>query len=85
MNQFVTLVVGGLFLGSIYSLVTDGFVTFFKATNVINFAQGSVLLLGAYVIAHLPRGVWPIENGGETALLFALIFVFFALVPSPRR
>ena len=42
-------------------------------------------MLGAYVIAHLPRGVWPIENGGETALLFALIFVFFALVPSPRR
>jgi putative oxidoreductase len=35
-------------------------------------------MLGAYVIAHLPRGGWPIENGGELALLFALIFAFFA-------
>jgi ABC-type branched-subunit amino acid transport system ATPase component len=44
-NQFVTLFVGGLFLGSIYSLVALGFVTVFKATHVINFAQGSLLLL----------------------------------------
>ena len=33
MNQFVTLVVGGLFLGAIYSLVALGFVTIFKATR----------------------------------------------------
>ena len=35
-------------------------------------------MLGAYVIAHLPRGGWPIENGGELSLLFALVFAFFA-------
>ena len=52
MNQFVTLFVGGLFLGAIYSLVALGFVVVFKATRVINFAQGSVLLLGAYVIGR---------------------------------
>jgi hypothetical protein len=28
--------------------------------------------------------VWPLENGGESAVLFALIFVFFALTPRPR-
>jgi putative oxidoreductase len=32
----------------------------------------------AYVIAHLPKGGWPIQNGGELPLLFALIFVFLA-------
>ena len=52
MNQFLTLLVGGLFLGAIYALVALGFVTVFKATEVINFAQGSLLLLGAYVIAR---------------------------------
>ena len=57
MNQFVTLFVGGLFLGAIYSLVALGFVTVFKATHVINFAQGSVLLLGAYVIARAHESV----------------------------
>jgi len=40
-------------------------------------------MIVAYVIAHLPRGAVPLENGGELALLYALIFVFFAL--SPRR
>lgn len=30
----------------------------------------------AFVQAHLPRGGWPIENGGETPLLFLLVFLF---------
>jgi putative oxidoreductase len=41
-------------------------------------------MIAAYVMAHLPRSVWPLENGGETALLFALLFVFFALTPRVR-
>ena len=32
----------------------------------------------AYFMAHLPRGFWPIENGGEPAALFAFLFLFFA-------
>ncbi len=38
----------------------------------------------AYVVAHLPRGMVPLQNGGEVALLYALIFVFFALTPRAR-
>jgi putative oxidoreductase len=38
----------------------------------------------AYVIAHLPRGMVPLQNGGELALLYALIFVFLALTPRAR-
>ncbi|HEX6025209.1 MAG TPA: branched-chain amino acid ABC transporter permease [Solirubrobacter sp.] len=77
MNQFVTLVVGGLFLGSIYSLVAVGFVTVFKATNVINFAQGSVLLLGAYVIAraHDSIGFWPAVLAGIVASAVAAVLI----------
>ena len=77
MNQFVTLVVGGLFLGSIYSLVALGFVTVFKATQVINFAQGSVLLLGAYVIAraHDSIGFWPAVLLGILAAAVAAVLI----------
>ena len=77
MNQFVTLVVGGLFLGSIYSLVALGFVTVFKATQVINFAQGSVLLLGAYVIAraHDSIGFWPAVLAGVLAAAVAAVLI----------
>ena len=36
-------------------------------------------MIVAYVVAHLPRGMVPLQNGGELALLYALIFVFLAL------
>jgi branched-chain amino acid transport system permease protein len=80
-NQFVTLLVGGLFLGAIYSLVALGFVTIFRATGVINFAQGSVLLLGAYVIGrtHDSLGFWPavalgiVVAGAVSALIDVLL------------
>ena len=42
-------------------------------------------MLIAYLIAHLPRGVWPLQNGGEPALLYLLIFVFLALSPRSGR
>lgn len=35
-------------------------------------------MIAAYFIAHLPRGGWPIQNGGELALLYALVWGFFA-------
>ena len=32
----------------------------------------------AYFYAHLPRGVLPILNGGEPAVLFCFAFLFIA-------
>jgi putative oxidoreductase len=34
-------------------------------------------MLTAAMLVHLPRGGWPIENGGELALLYAVVFLFF--------
>jgi len=87
MNQFVTLFVGGLFLGAIYSLVALGFVTVFKATHVINFAQGSVLLLGAYVIArgHESLGFWPAVAVGLFAAAIASVLIDVVLIRRIRR
>ncbi|MEA2448960.1 MAG: branched-chain amino acid transport system permease protein, partial [Thermoleophilaceae bacterium] len=53
MTQFIELLISGLSLGFVYALIALGFVVIFKATRVINFAHGSLLLLGAYVIARL--------------------------------
>lgn len=30
----------------------------------------------AYFIVHFPRGLWPIQNGGELALLYCFIFLY---------
>jgi putative oxidoreductase len=32
----------------------------------------------AYFIAHFPRGFWPIQNGGEPAVLYCFIFLYMA-------
>lgn len=37
-----------------------------------------LLMLSAFFMAHVPQGWVPIQNGGEMALLFALIFAFVA-------
>lgn len=52
MTQFVELFVSGLSLGFVYALIALGFVVIFKATRVVNFAHGSIVLLGAYVVAR---------------------------------
>lgn len=86
MNQFVTLFVGGLFLGAIYALVALGFVTIFRATGVINFAQGSVLLLGAYVIGRLHDsiGFWPAVAAGILVAAAASVLVDVVLIGRAR-
>ena len=35
-----------------------------------------VEMLAAYWIAHMPQGGFPIQNGGEVPLLFALVWLF---------
>jgi branched-chain amino acid transport system permease protein len=52
MNHFLTLLVNGLSLGCISALIALGFVVVYKATRVVNFAYGSLLLLGAYVVGR---------------------------------
>lgn len=50
MSDFLQLLFQGLALGAIYALVALGFVIVFKATDVINFAHGELMLLGAYFV-----------------------------------
>jgi branched-chain amino acid transport system permease protein len=48
-QYLLQLVISGLVVGSIYSAVALGFVIIYKATRVVNFAQGEFLMVGAYV------------------------------------
>lgn len=50
METFVQLTITGLANGAILALAALGFVIIFKATGVINFAQGYFLLLGGYLV-----------------------------------
>ncbi len=49
MTTFIQLTVTGLANGAILALAALGFALIYKATGVINFAQGEFLLVGAYM------------------------------------
>ena len=49
MNDFLQLTLNGVAVGCIYGLVALGFVLIYKATELVNFAQGDLLMLGAFV------------------------------------
>jgi branched-chain amino acid transport system permease protein len=59
-TAFLQLLISGISLGCIYALIALGFVLIYKATETVNFAQGELMMLGAFAglalmeIAHLP-------------------------------
>lgn len=66
MTDFVQYVFAGSALGARYALVALGFVVIFRATGVINFAQGGLVAVGAYLTYQLAE---------ESGLPFALAVV----------
>jgi branched-chain amino acid transport system permease protein len=59
MSEFLQLCFAGLALGTRYALVALGFVIIYRATGVINFAQGGLLLIGAYLAYAFNRTGMP--------------------------
>ena len=49
MLDFVQQTISGIALGCVYGLIALGFVLIYKATEVVNFAQGELMMLGAFV------------------------------------
>ena len=86
MNTFLNLTVYGLSDGAILALAALGFVLIYKATGVINFAQGEFLLIGAYtlysafVVFRLPIGV-AVVVGVAVAILMGVLIERLVLRP----
>jgi branched-chain amino acid transport system permease protein len=47
-DHFLQLVASGVVTGGIYALIAIGFVVVYKATGVINFATGELMMIGAF-------------------------------------
>lgn len=60
MVDLLQLLVAGVSLGCVYALVALGFVLIYKATETVNFAQGDLMMLGAFfaLTASVMMG-WP--------------------------
>ncbi len=74
MEKFVQLVVDGLSTGSVYAALALAIVLVHSATGLINFAQGGLAVLAAYV-------AWVLTNQGLPVILaiIASILVSFVL------
>ena len=51
MEFFIDLMTNGLLVGLMYALVAVGFVLIYKATSIINFAQGELVMFAGYAAA----------------------------------
>src|SRR5260370_29314960 len=71
----IQLLVNGLVVGTLYGVVAMSFVLIYKATQVVNFAKGELLLIGAWVCwALLSKYQVPFWVGMPLTLVFMFIF-----------
>ncbi len=75
--RLLQLVVNGAAAGCIYGLIALGFVLIYKATEMVNFAQGDIMMLGGFIafslIAHWGLNYWV---GAVLAILITAAFGF---------
>ncbi|APH57316.1 Branched-chain amino acid transport system permease protein livH [Granulibacter bethesdensis] len=78
MSFFLAVLTGGLLSGVMYALVALGFVLIYKASGVLNFAQGSMLLFAALTYVSLVERGLPVWLAVLVTLL-ALILLGSAI------
>lgn len=88
MTLFFQLLVNGIAMGMIYALMAMGLILLIRAIGVMNFAQGDLLMIGAFITWALTNQVkLPFYAMVPAALIsFALVgIVFMFLVYWPLR
>jgi branched-chain amino acid transport system permease protein len=70
--QIIQLAINGMAIGAIYALVALGLVLTYKATEVLNFAHGDVLMASSFVGWGLIVGLgWPFWLAAMTTIALA--------------
>ena len=75
MDLIPQLLFTGLGIGAVYALVALGFVLIFRATNVVNFAQGEFSMVAAYLMV-----VFAVDLGWPYWLSFLIAIAGMALL-----
>jgi len=75
LELLTNLLVNGVIVGTLYGVVAMCFVLIYKSTQVVNFAQGEFLLIGAWVCwALLVKFNLPFWIGFPITLVFMMLF-----------
>ncbi|MGC1442098.1 MAG: branched-chain amino acid ABC transporter permease [Burkholderiaceae bacterium] len=86
--DLVQLLIGGIANGCVYGLVALGFVLIYKATEAVNFAQGDMMMLGAFVTLSFVNDEWlglPFLVGVLLAILVMAAFSYLLEVVVIRQ
>ncbi len=78
MNYFMNLVMSGLVIGALYGLVAMGFAIVYRATGMVNFAQGEIMMLIAYMsytFATIPGMSFVLVASIALGLLIEWVFI----------
>ena len=79
MTTFVQLIVDGLAQGSIYAALALAIVLVNQATGLINFAQGGMAVLSAFIALTVTTGLAP-ALGTTAAIIVAIVVALLAIV-----
>jgi branched-chain amino acid transport system permease protein len=86
MSDLVTYLITGVALGSSFALIGSGFVVVHRVTRIVNFAQGSLAVLGGMIASTLLADRLPHLLGeGVAVALCGAIGLVFGLVALGRR
>ncbi len=73
MSDFLQFLISGVTVGAIYALVALGFTMIYNASQVINFAQGEFVMIGAMATVSLVGAGWPLWLAVIGAALVAMV------------
>ncbi|MDR3470737.1 MAG: branched-chain amino acid ABC transporter permease [Devosia sp.] len=73
---FVQLVLAGLAMGAVYALVALGFTLIWNAVGIVNFAQGDIVMLGAYLAVGWCVDTWHLPIGVDLVVMLFFMAVF---------
>lgn len=89
MTQYLEVLISGIAQGAVYSLFAMGLSLVYGTARVLNFAQGSLYMLGAYIAWCLTTGYLDLGYGVTLPILIALLFgigmLFERLIIRPLR
>jgi branched-chain amino acid transport system permease protein len=87
MAQFLNILLGGLFLGGIFSLISVGLSLQYGVARVLNIAHGEFLMFGAFITYTLQRlGINPLVTVVIVGpVLFIVGFILYRTIFTPIR
>ncbi|MBE7194935.1 MAG: branched-chain amino acid ABC transporter permease [Gordonia polyisoprenivorans] len=79
-TELANIIVGTITLGFVYGLIGLGFVSIYRSTGVMSFAQGSFMLIGAMVFYTFTTNPWHQSFIPGLIIMAALMFLAGCIV-----